>query len=702
MKVLLIIDRDIQVNMSTPVLNEKATIYSNVDLTFEVNPGCLKKAIVQLRKKYSGITEIITTGECRTERRFRAVYADTIAFLEKEMNVDKAGLPQVKKPSKNASEVTGDDSRLQKDAETAGEETDRLKSKQRLKCFLKYLSDYWSYIKNKTYFKKKITVFSSEYGFVFTAGGIDYIALEKADEVTIPAGENILKDRLNKNSPVEIKEFPSTVSNIIHSNIPLRTDKAPEIFRKTVRNVAVVAFVVAGVYLLYNSVYKSVENTVIQSEIQSIYYDGEVSREDKKEDYSKNFKKLHSINEEIAAWVAVDHTNIDYPVMFHKGDTLKSQYYLYNNYEKNQSEYGSIFIDFRCQQGAKSKNVVMHGHHMMDGSMFSNLLKYGKTSIDMDFYKKSPTITFSTPEGTDVYKIISVYKTTGDKTNSDFFNYIQGDFTGDAEFLNYVYNVRVRSMVNCPVDINEDDTLITLSTCSYEPNSNYRTVVTARKTRDGESPKVDTADATKNSRAYFPSDFYYRYGGTQPKITSFKTEYKKGNIDWYDGDGKFKGKETLTGGKFVRSLTTTQSSTEKTSSTKGTSTTKKEAAKPKKTKPKTTKPKATKARATAPKPTEPKIKYYTVKFTDAYGRVIKTQRVKEGSSAKAPPAPKKAPSKTQKYIFVKWNKSYGNVRRNLTVRPVYKKVKIQQAATQAETIQTTSSPPLEPETGPDE
>ena len=38
---------------------------------------------------------------------------------------------------------------------------------------------------------------------------------------------------------------------------------------------------------------------------------------------------------------------------------------------------------------------------MMDGSMFANLLKYGKTSIDMNFYKKSPTFTVTTPDDGD-------------------------------------------------------------------------------------------------------------------------------------------------------------------------------------------------------------------------------------------------------------------------------------------------------------
>lgn len=52
------------------------------------------------------------------------------------------------------------------------------------------------------------------------------------------------------------------------------------------------AFVVAGVFLLYNNVYKSVENTAIQSEIQSIYYDGDTTKKVSEKEKVRNFKKL--------------------------------------------------------------------------------------------------------------------------------------------------------------------------------------------------------------------------------------------------------------------------------------------------------------------------------------------------------------------------------------------------------------------------
>ena len=128
-----------------------------------------------------------------------------------------------------------------------------------------------------------------------------------------------------------------------------------------------------------------------------------------------------------------------------------------------------------------------------------------------------------------------MFKTNTLSSHGQFFNYMVGNFQNEKDFMNYVYNVRVRSLINCPVDINENDELLTLSTCSYE-FTNFRTVVVARKVRLGEDAKVDVSKASINSNAVWPEVYYSSYGGTRPKITDFATAYEKQQIDWYDGN----------------------------------------------------------------------------------------------------------------------------------------------------------------------
>lgn len=337
--------------------------------------------------------------------------------------------------------------------------------------------------------------------------------------------------------------------------IPMKGDSTKEKIRKIVLDLAIIVFIVTAIILVKVTVvdpflndkkYDEIRDLVsINTEIATeITTDAKGNVVIKKAKSSKNWKELEKINKEIIAWVSIDDTKIDYPVVQHKDDTLESQFYLHRDVYKNYSGYGSIFADFRSNKGVDSKNIILHGHHMNDGSMFQNLMGYGKYSADMDFYKKHPTIKLDTPKGDHIYKIISVFKTNTLDAHGEFFNYLTASFVSDAEFMNYVYLVRERSLIDTGVTCNEDDMLLTLSTCSYE-YSEFRTVVVARKVRPGESAKVDTAKAKPNKNPLWP-DVYYGYDNSaKPNVTTFKTVSKKKAPEWYDGAGNLKGKERM-------------------------------------------------------------------------------------------------------------------------------------------------------------
>lgn len=335
--------------------------------------------------------------------------------------------------------------------------------------------------------------------------------------------------------------------------ISLKDDSKKEKARKVILDLAIIVFVVTACIIVKVMIIDSAVNSAKYDELRKqVKVDGEIATEITTDEQGNtivknvgtktNWKDLKAINSEVVGWVNINDTAIDYPVLQHKGDNDDSQFYLYRDIYKNYSGYGSIFADYRSNKGAKSKNVILHGHHMRDGSMFENLMGYGKYSADMDFYKKHPTIDFDTPDGDASYKIISVFKTSTLDAHGDFFNYLVGSFNSDAEFMNYVYLVRERSLIDTGVTCNEDDQLLTLSTCSYE-YSEFRTVVVARKTRAGETSKVDTSKAKANPNPLWP-DVYYGYNDSaKPNVTSFKQANKKNQTDWYDGKGNLKGKE---------------------------------------------------------------------------------------------------------------------------------------------------------------
>ena len=89
---------------------------------------------------------------------------------------------------------------------------------------------------------------------------------------------------------------------------------------------------------------------------------------------------LRAQNPDIAAWVTVEGTHVDYPVCVSPdGD---ASYYLTHDFWASESESGCPFIDPRCE--ADGTHVLVYGHHMdYTGSMFSDLFQcYMQESFD--------------------------------------------------------------------------------------------------------------------------------------------------------------------------------------------------------------------------------------------------------------------------------------------------------------------------------
>lgn len=245
-----------------------------------------------------------------------------------------------------------------------------------------------------------------------------------------------------------------------------------------------------------------------------------------KEGRLKEFSALLSINSDVKGWLTIDGTNIDYPVL--QSSKEDPEYYLHRNINRQTDKAGSIFLDVNSSVENNTRNMVLYGHNMKSSdNMFHYLIKYN----DIDYYKQHSVITFNTLYQKGQWKIFSIFKADAD-INDDFFNFTRADFLDDADFLDFLYQLRVRSIYNLPVDLNEKDQIITLTTCSYELD-NYRTIIVARKVRKNEDLQVPVENAAKNPSILYPASWYKNYGGTAPKTSSFKEALEAGQIDWY-------------------------------------------------------------------------------------------------------------------------------------------------------------------------
>lgn len=195
------------------------------------------------------------------------------------------------------------------------------------------------------------------------------------------------------------------------------------------------------------------ENVVINNEMDS-----------NNEEYKIDFAKLKQKNSDAIAWIKVNGTDIDFPVV--KG--TDNSYYLTHNFDKEKNKAGWIFADYRNKFDGTDKNIIIYGHNMKNGSMFASL----KDVIKEEWYnnENNKYIALITENENCKYQVFSVYQTETEEY------YLQ---TNISNFEEFVEKIKGRSKKNFNVDIKETDSILTLSTCA--DNTKYRVVLHAVK-----------------------------------------------------------------------------------------------------------------------------------------------------------------------------------------------------------------------------
>lgn len=189
-------------------------------------------------------------------------------------------------------------------------------------------------------------------------------------------------------------------------------------------------------------------------------------RKDTKKGKDINWEKLQKINPDIVAWIYVKGTNIDYPVV--QGKTNQS--YLHTNFKGQYTYGGCIFLDCKDKKDFSfNDNNVFYGHHMRNGSMFADLVKFREEK-----FAKKHEITLYTPDKTYHLKAFSVYAKTADTS-------IPISFKNQQEKEAYLDKLKNRNNVSSIIKSfprNSDIPIFTFATCSYEGHD-YRTYVHA-------------------------------------------------------------------------------------------------------------------------------------------------------------------------------------------------------------------------------
>ena len=244
--------------------------------------------------------------------------------------------------------------------------------------------------------------------------------------------------------------------------------------KKYYKIIAVVAAVVAvlcvaaGVYQYYKEKHAGAEYDKVREEVAK---EPSVTPEEEKDpvEIPIDFATLQKENPDVYAWIKIENTNIDYPILQKEGD---NGYYLTHTMENKESPEGSIFTEDYNSTDFEDPNTVIYGHDMKNGSMFQNLLEYQ----DKEFFDENREVLIYTPDAIRHYKIFAAYLYDDRHLMESF------DFTIKSiyqAYLDSIFSMRsMNAQIDTTAEIGTDDKIITLSTC-YGNQSDKRYLVQA-------------------------------------------------------------------------------------------------------------------------------------------------------------------------------------------------------------------------------
>lgn len=112
-------------------------------------------------------------------------------------------------------------------------------------------------------------------------------------------------------------------------------------------------------------------------------------RDLKPKGHDPSFDELRKINPDVVAWITLDGTKIDEPIVQGKNNME----YLNKNVYGKYSMTGTVFLDSRCNPNFQSPYSLVYGHHVEKHLMFGDLDLYQKPS----FIQKHHTGTLMIP-----------------------------------------------------------------------------------------------------------------------------------------------------------------------------------------------------------------------------------------------------------------------------------------------------------------
>lgn len=175
--------------------------------------------------------------------------------------------------------------------------------------------------------------------------------------------------------------------------------------------------------------------------VENILNDNSVPQANTETERMKMLKELQKENSDIVAWIEIEDSKINYPVL--QGED--NEYYMTHTYKKEYSKDGSLFLDKDYDWSKPSTNLLIYGHNNIGSTeMFVDLMNYKEE----EYYNTHKIIRFTTAEEDAEYEIIAVFLSrVYYKSEKDVFRYYFFiDANNEEEFNEYVQNSKEASL----------------------------------------------------------------------------------------------------------------------------------------------------------------------------------------------------------------------------------------------------------------
>ncbi|MDO5416305.1 MAG: class B sortase [Lachnospiraceae bacterium] len=166
-----------------------------------------------------------------------------------------------------------------------------------------------------------------------------------------------------------------------------------------------------------------------------------------------DFEELWKINPDVVGWITIPDTKIDYPIL----QAEDNETYLHTDIDGNDSVAGAIYLDFEDESDFSSLHNVIYGHHMKNGSMFKDVVKYK----EQPYFDQHSDIYIYTPDREIHLKALAALYTTPDGIRR------KTSFRSEEEFDAYVEQMTGKAITSAE-PVNPVGKLYSLITCSYE------------------------------------------------------------------------------------------------------------------------------------------------------------------------------------------------------------------------------------------